>query len=147
MNRDLARLTAVTLTAALFIDFLFLPPLLIWVEKMRKDSLFKNVKLLLAVGCLLLLPIMLSIKPVFASNEKGLEIAEETSKRDDGFINFTVEGQMILKNKAGKESLRKFKTTTLENPDPREGDKGIIVFLEPRDVKGTSLLTALKNRT
>ena len=99
VNRDLARLTAVTLTAALFIDFLFLPPLLIWVEKMRKDSLFKNVKLLLPVGCLLLLPIMLSIKPVFASNEKGLEIAEETSKRDDGFINFTVEGQMILKNK------------------------------------------------
>ena len=46
VNRDLARLTAVTLTAALFIDFLFLPPLLIWVEKMRKDSLFKNVKLL-----------------------------------------------------------------------------------------------------
>ena len=144
VNRDLARLTAVTLTAALFIDFLFLPPLLIWVEKMRKDSLFKNVKLLLPVGCLLLLPIMLSIKPVFASNEKGLEIAEETSKRDDGFINFTVEGQMILKNKAGKESLRKFKTTTLENPDPREGDKGIIVFLEPRDVKGTSLLTHSK---
>ena len=51
---------------------------------------------------------------------------------------------MILKNKAGKESLRKFKTTTLENPDPREGDKGIIVFLEPRDVKGTSLLTHSK---
>ena len=73
-----------------------------------------------------------------------MEIAEETSKRDDGFINFTVEGQMILKNKAGKESLRKFKTTTLENPDPREGDKGIIVFLEPRDVKGTSLLTHSK---
>ena len=31
VNRDLARLTAVTLTAALFIDFLFLPPLLIWI--------------------------------------------------------------------------------------------------------------------
>ena len=43
----------------------------------------------------------------FCFNEKGLEIAEETSKRDDGFTNFTVEGQMILKNKAGKESLRK----------------------------------------
>ena len=39
VNRDLARLTAVTLTAALFIDFLFLPPLLIWIEKMKNSSL------------------------------------------------------------------------------------------------------------
>ena len=51
---------------------------------------------------------------------------------------------MVLKNKAGKESVRKFKNTTLENPDPNAGDKGIIVFLEPRDVRGTALLTHTK---
>ena len=85
-----------------------------------------------------------SPKQSIASNEKGVEIAEETSRRDDGFGDFTVQGQMILKNKAGKESVRKFKTTTLEMTDPAVGDKSIIVFSEPRDVKGTALLTHTK---
>ena len=35
VNRDLARLTILTLGFALFVDFLFLPPLLIWMDKMK----------------------------------------------------------------------------------------------------------------
>ena len=35
VNRDMARLTAITLSFALFVDFLFLPPLLIFLDRMK----------------------------------------------------------------------------------------------------------------
>lgn len=35
MNRDMARLTAITLSFALFVDFLFLPSLLIFLDRMK----------------------------------------------------------------------------------------------------------------
>ena len=143
VNRDLARLTAVTLAVALFVDFLFLPPLLIWIDKMKKTSL-STPMILLPLAFLAITPFIIMPQPAVASAERGLEIAEETARRDDGFGDFSVEGQMILRNKAGKESVRKFTTTTLENPDVSEGDKSVIVFSEPRDVKGTALLTHTK---
>ena len=143
VNRDLARLTAVTLAAALFIDFLFLPPLLIWIEKMKNSSL-STLQVFIPIAILVSISFFCLPKQSIASPEKGVEIAEETSRRDDGFGDFTVQGQMVLKNKAGKESVRKFKTTTLEMTDPAVGDKSIIVFSEPRDVKGTALLTHTK---
>ena len=51
---------------------------------------------------------------------------------------------MVLKNKAGNESVRKFRSTILEAADASEGDRSIITFSEPRDVHGTALLTHSK---
>jgi len=48
---------------------------------------------------------------------------------------------MVLKDKSGNESVRKFKNMIFEELDSTLGDKSIIIFTEPRDVKGTSLLT------
>ena len=53
-------------------------------------------------------------------------------------------GEMIpisLKNKAGKESIRQFRSTILEASSAGEGDLSIITFSKPRDVRGTALLT------
>ena len=79
-----------------------------------------------------------------ASNEKGLAIATEVDNRDKGWGDVTVEGEMVLKNKAGNESVRKFRSTILEAADASEGDRSIITFSEPRDVRGTALLTHSK---
>lgn len=76
-----------------------------------------------------------------SNEEKGLEIIEKSIALDDGFIDSTVEGQMVLKDKSGNESVRKFKNMIYEELEPTLGDKSIIIFTEPRDVKGTSLLT------
>ena len=75
------------------------------------------------------------------NEEKGLEIIEKSIALDDGFIDSTVEGQMVLKDKSGNESVRKFKNMIFEELDSTLGDKSIIIFTEPRDVKGTSLPT------
>jgi hypothetical protein len=51
---------------------------------------------------------------------------------------------MVLKNKAGKESVRGFRSTILEASSAGEGDQSIITFSKPRDVRGTALLTHSK---
>jgi outer membrane lipoprotein-sorting protein len=84
--------------------------------------------------------------PVFAQTaqdqtpeQKGLAIAREADLRDQGFADSTATMQMTLRNRHGEESLRQMRTKTLEQMD--DGDKSLIVFDQPRDVKGTALLT------
>lgn len=71
--------------------------------------------------------------------EKGLAIATEADRRDQGFGDFTARMEMILRNRQGEESVRRLRISTLEVKG--DGDKGLSVFDEPADVKGTALLT------
>jgi outer membrane lipoprotein-sorting protein len=73
--------------------------------------------------------------------EKGLKIAEEADRRDRGWGDFKAEMKMVLKNKQGQVSERQLRMQGLENPDTNDGDKTMVVFDEPRDVKGTALMT------
>ena len=146
VNRDMARLTAITLSFALFVDFLFLPPLLIFLDRMKtmKTSISNAASLAVVAGLAAALALVLPFGGAKASNEKGLAIATEVDNRDKGWGDVTVEGEMVLKNKAGNESVRKFRSTILEAADASEGDRSIITFSEPRDVRGTALLTHSK---
>jgi len=71
--------------------------------------------------------------------EKGLRIAIESEKRDIGWIDSESTMVMILKNRHGQESLRLMRGKSLEVKD--DGDKTLMIFDNPRDVKGTSMLT------
>jgi predicted RND superfamily exporter protein len=145
VNRDMARLTAITLSFALFVDFLFLPPLLIFLDRMKTMKTSATTAASLAVIAALAAGLaFLPFSTAKASNEKGLAIATEVDNRDKGWDDVTVEGEMVLKNKAGNESVRKFRSTILEAADTSEGDRSIITFSEPRDVRGTALLTHSK---
>jgi Outer membrane lipoprotein-sorting protein len=70
--------------------------------------------------------------------EKGLAIAREDDKRDNGFVDFQANLEMILKNRHGEESVRFIRSKNLEVQG--DGDKSLVVFDKPRDVKGTALL-------
>ena len=70
--------------------------------------------------------------------EKGLVIAQEDDKRDNGFQDFTASMVMVLKNRQGEESSRNIRNKTLEVEN--DGDKSLSIFERPRDVKGTALL-------
>ena len=153
VNRDMAQLTAITLAFALFVDFLFLPPLLIFLDRMKQmkisttpaalAGLFSAGLLSLGILAATLLPAG-DARADDISNPRGLEIATEVDLRDRGWGDVTVEGQMVLKNKAGSESVRKFRSTILEAEDAAVGDMSIITFSQPRDVRGTALLTHSK---
>jgi len=70
---------------------------------------------------------------------RGLEIAKAAEAADIGFNSSSVDLKMTLKNKNGQTSERLLTTKTLELTE--DGDKSLIVFNSPRDVKGTSTLT------
>lgn len=70
---------------------------------------------------------------------RGLEIAKAAEQADRGFESTSVELEMTLRNKRGQESTRLMTNQTLELDV--DGDKSLIVFNSPRDVKGTATLT------
>ncbi|NMH89197.1 outer membrane lipoprotein-sorting protein [Flavivirga algicola] len=71
--------------------------------------------------------------------ERGLKIAKAAEQADLGFKSSMVNLKMTLKNKNGQTSQRSLTTKTLELTE--DGDKSLIVFNSPKDVKGTSTLT------
>ena len=70
---------------------------------------------------------------------KGLAIAEEADRRDLGFGESEASLKMILRNAHGEESTRELRNRVLEQES--DGDKSLVVFDHPRDVKGTAFLT------
>ncbi len=71
--------------------------------------------------------------------ERGLEIALESDRRDMGFGDSTAELEMVLTNRHGETSHRQMRMRALEVE--ADGDKTLITFNQPRDVKGTSFLS------
>lgn len=70
---------------------------------------------------------------------RGLDIAREADRRDQGFVDYSVELEMVLRNSRGRESRRSMRLMTLEVED--DGDKSLTIFDTPLDVRGTALLT------
>lgn len=71
--------------------------------------------------------------------EKGLAIAIEADKRDQGWSDQATTMKMILRNSQGAESRREIRGKTLEVDG--DGDKSLTIFDTPRDVKGTAFLS------
>ena len=70
--------------------------------------------------------------------EKGLQIARDARKQDEGFGNFAAGMSMVLRNKKGQESLREVRVKVLEAEN--DGNMSLFVFDQPRDARGTALL-------
>ena len=75
------------------------------------------------------------------AEDKGRAIAEEWDRRDRGFGDTVSVMKMVLENAHGQTSERRMRFKTLENPDPKDGDRSLLIFDKPRDIKGTALLT------
>jgi len=73
------------------------------------------------------------------AEERGLSIAQEMDASDQGYADSVANMKMILRNRAGKESVRNVRIKSLEVEG--DGDKSMSIFDEPADVKGTTSLT------
>ena len=85
---------------------------------------------------------LLVFSPVITAQtaeEKGLAIAVEADKRDQGWSDQATVMKMILRNSQGDESHREIRGKALEVKG--DGDKSISIFDTPRDVKGTAFLS------
>lgn len=89
-----------------------------------------------------LLPLLLAgsviSAPLIADEAKGLQIAKERKARDAGWGDSESRTTMVLRNARGDESKREIRTVALEVQS--DGDKGLTIFDEPRDVRGTAFL-------
>jgi len=73
------------------------------------------------------------------AQEKGMTISMETKIRDTGWMDFTADMLMTLRNEQGQESVREVKMKSLEVET--DGDKSLTIFNTPKDVKGTAFLS------
>jgi outer membrane lipoprotein-sorting protein len=71
--------------------------------------------------------------------EKGLAIAQEADRRDEGFGDSRADLIMLMVMSEDEIIRRRMRQLTLEVED--DGDKSIMVFDRPRDLKGTAILT------
>lgn len=98
--------------------------------------MISQIKCLAIIFCLNAVTISITAQDLA---QKGLDIAIAADEADQGFESSSVKLKMILKNKHGQTSERLLETKTLELTD--DGDKSLIVFKSPRDVRGTATLT------
>jgi outer membrane lipoprotein-sorting protein len=84
---------------------------------------------------LLVIPFLTS--SVFA--QEGIDIAKAADKADLGWESSSSNLKMVLKNKNGQTSSRSLSNKSLELVE--DGDKSLIIFNSPADVKGTATLT------
>jgi len=70
--------------------------------------------------------------------QSAQKVAEISYKRLSGYGSSIAETTMVLKNAQGATNRRKMRIAKLEGD---EGDKSLITFLFPNDIKGTKLLS------
>ncbi|MBU1218003.1 outer membrane lipoprotein-sorting protein [bacterium] len=70
--------------------------------------------------------------------ETSLEVAKKSYEVISGYESSVSKTTMILKNAQGAENIRKLEIKKLEG---KEGDKSLITFLYPLDIKETKLLS------
>lgn len=71
--------------------------------------------------------------------EKGLRLTEEENIFNRGWQDFEADLRLTLRNKQGEENLFTMRMLTKEVQG--DGDKSIIVFDSPGDIRGTALLS------
>lgn len=96
--------------------------------------------------CAVLLLALASPSAAQTPEDKGRAVFEEMDRRDTGFGDSAATMTMILANRQGGESRRKLAIETLEGRGEAEGDKVLMVFDFPPDVRGTALLTYTRIR-
>ncbi len=72
---------------------------------------------------------------------RGIAIAKEARRRDQGFGDTVTELTMLLRNPEGRERIRRLIWRTLETDAPNEGNKSLTLFREPRDIEGAAFLS------
>lgn len=88
---------------------------------------------------LILLTLMAAPSLAQDATQRGLQIAQEVDSRDRGFGDSTNDITMVLKDQHGNQRERYIRNRTKEVES--DGDKAIIIFDNPGDVKGTAFLS------
>lgn len=81
---------------------------------------------------------LVTVTSILGAN-KGLNIAKKMKAANQGYIGEEAQMELILIDAKGTKITRVLKGLSKESKD--DGDKSISIFLNPKDVKGTKMLT------
>ena len=81
--------------------------------------------------------------PFAAMSNEGLKIIQNIDQAGKGFGGETSESQMVLIDRQGNRIERSMLTQVLEMPNDEE--RSLITFVTPADVKGTKMLSWMRN--
>ncbi len=73
--------------------------------------------------------------------ERGRAVALEADRQDRGWRDDRATMRMVLRNRAGSESVRRLRRHAREVPEEGYGDRSLVIFDSPRDIDGTALLS------
>ncbi len=90
----------------------------------------------LVLAALLLIPLLSFAE---TAQEKGLRISKKSKSVDVGWKDQTAIYKMVLSDRYGRKTTRAMHNRQMEIRN--DGDKSIIVFDTPRDIKGTAFLS------
>jgi hypothetical protein len=76
---------------------------------------------------------------VMTPQQQGRAIFEAADAHNSGYVDLEVELQMILRSPSGAASQRSLRISQFEVPE--DGDKMLVVFETPADIRGTALLS------
>ena len=170
VNVDMGMLTAIAIVFALVLDFLLLPAVLLLIDRagasqtthsgaLSAEGVKMNSTIARpAAGIAGLFAVVAVAGVLYASGAAadtdptgvrgttdaqrlGFEVAARSDRSDRGFGSSEVDLEMVLRNAAGQQSRRTLKIATLEIADESLGDKSLVTFDTPRDIKGTALLS------
>lgn len=111
---------------------------------MRNSVIRKQLEVVPLSAVFLAASLLAAATNAETGDERGFEIAARSDRSDVGFSDSVVELKMILRNATGKETTRTLSLKTLEKEDEQVGDKTLIVFNTPADIKRTALLSYAK---
>jgi outer membrane lipoprotein-sorting protein len=92
----------------------------------------------LIIGIIILLNYGL-LQASLSSTEQGRVIAAKMDEKNSGFMGEKSQMKMYLRDSSGAEMMRSLKGQMMEVP--QDGDRSLMEFLNPADVKGTKMLT------
>ena len=82
---------------------------------------------------------MTLVSPALVFAQDGEDIARQVDQADRGWGDEQLVATMTLRARDGREATLSFRTITMETGD--DGDKSLVIFDEPADVRGTVFLT------
>lgn len=98
-------------------------------------------RILTAIVSLLPIPAPAQDSMPLTPEARGLAIAQEASRRNEGYGDTTVKLIMELHSADGRTRERVLTWKTLEVTQPGKGDMSLTIFHEPRDIAGTGFLS------
>lgn len=99
----------------------------------------KSIRNAMGLGLLLLAAWSGYGSGAHAEQNRGLEIARLVDQRNSGFATELSDAELTLVDAHGKQVSRQLQTRTIEVEG--DGDRSIVTFIAPADIKGTKLLT------